>query len=334
MSLLELWGELPTPAPADQGHLRFAAVPVTNGAPHRLGRSPDGEPALLILSSSPGRRAAPIELRHITVQHDVLCKLQTLDGSSEEANFTVISFSGGESELRNYFLRIGSVVVEGLGESPSPIEVHQAVGAMVNLFRALAHAPNTSVQGLWAEVFLIARAADPVRLVRAWHATPSDRYDFNEGPYRLEVKSAAGRVRRHHFRLDQLLAPADAELLVASVLVERAGGGVTLNDMVGQIQTRLHAHPALSARVLMTIADSLGEAAPAAMQVGFDWLCAQSSLAFYRGGDIPRPNEDLPQTVTEVAFVADLTNAPTVALDPWPSGLFAAARAVKESTEG
>ena len=55
-----------------------------------------------------------------------------------------------------------------------------------------------------------------------------DLYDFNEGNHRIEVKSAQGELRRHHFSLAQLLPPAGTTLAIVSVLVNRAGGGTSI----------------------------------------------------------------------------------------------------------
>src|SRR4029078_3598315 len=97
-----------------------------------------------------------------------------------------------------------------------------AIATIVELFRSLQAPPRKSVQGLWSELFLIAEARHPTLLLRAWHATPGDRYDFNLGTARLEVKSVAGAVRHHHFSLAQLSPTGGTTALVASLFIERA----------------------------------------------------------------------------------------------------------------
>jgi hypothetical protein len=84
--------------------------------------------------------------------------------------------------------------------------------------------PRKSVQGLWAELFLMARLRDPSALVAAWHSQLGDLYDFSAGSQRIEVKSAIGRIRRHHFTLEQVLPIPRTRVLIASVLVERGRG--------------------------------------------------------------------------------------------------------------
>jgi hypothetical protein len=82
--------------------------------------------------------------------------------------------------------------------------VGRALESLIELFRMLTIPPKESVQGLWGELYLMAQANDPVRLAGAWHARPEELFDFSEGAELLEVKSAAGYDREHHFSLDQL----------------------------------------------------------------------------------------------------------------------------------
>ena len=96
-----------------------------------------------------------------------------------------------------------------------------------------------AVQGLWAELLLIAYSSDPELLIGAWHEDPDEVYDFALANERLEVKSARGAYRRHHFSSSQLPARAGIELTVASVLVQRVAGGATLWDLLQQLRARV-----------------------------------------------------------------------------------------------
>ena len=91
---------------------------------------------------------------------------------------------------------------------------------LIELFRAMTTPSRKSVQGLWAELFLIAQSRQPTILVDAWHMLPEDRYDFAMDDQRIEVKSFSGSLRQHHFSLEQLQPPEGVKTLIASMLVE------------------------------------------------------------------------------------------------------------------
>src|SRR5262249_5141409 len=149
-------------------------------------------------------------------------------GYVDSQRFTVISCLNADSELVRYFLRIGDILLDSVGQGPRPSDVRVAVDRLVELLRALSRPPTRAIHGLWAELLLIAHGSDPVALARAWHQLPGDLFDFASEHQRIEVKAAAGRMRRHHFRLEQLTPPPSIELVVASVLVDRSAAGVSV----------------------------------------------------------------------------------------------------------
>jgi Putative PD-(D/E)XK family member, (DUF4420) len=326
--LEKLLVDLPLPALQGGNGLRFSAVPI-GASEHRLGRGGNGEPALLfaaVPSSQKPRRPPRIELEHISVQHDVTCAITSPSGESYSSTFTVVQYAGGDPQLRNYFLRIAGALVLALGQNPTAQSVQEAVRRLVELFRVLAQPQRKSVQGLWAELFLIAESTDPEAMAGAWHSELEDRYDFNAGSQRIEVKSVEGRVRRHRFSLAQLRPPGESTLLIASLLLERASGGTSLEQLIERAHTRLRSSPALQAKVEQIVASTLGEALPRALSTAFDWELAQQSVAFFSHDQVPSIEGDLPPEVTEVSFTADLSALSPVDLSQWKTGLFAAAR--------
>ena len=175
------------------------------------------------------------------------------------------------------------------------------------MFQALDSPPLKVAQGLWTELFILAESEDPGKLVDAWHSVPEDLYDFNDGCHRIEVKSASGQVRRHSFSLAQLQPPAGTHLVVASVIVNRAGGGTTVNDLADELRCRLSGSPEQQLRIYRVVTLTLGDRWREFSLERFDRPEARNSLAFFRPSDIPMVNSDLPAGVSNVRFSADLT---------------------------
>jgi hypothetical protein len=327
VELEKLLAELPIPASEDGIGLRFAALPI-GGSGHRLGRGSNGEPALLIAAlpdtNSP-KRLPRIELEHISVQHDVTCWITSPSGELASSTFTVVQYAGGDAQLRSYFLRIAGALILSLGEDPTTSSVQEAVRRLVELFRVLAQPQRKSVQGLWAELFVLVESYDPEAMAAAWHVDLQDRYDFNAGNQRIEVKSVEGRVRRHHFSLAQLNPAAEVQLLIASVLLERASGGTSVKELLDQAHTRLQNNPSLQAKVEQVVASTLGEGLPRALGIAFDLELARQSLSFFPHEQVPSITDDLPPEVSEVSFTADLSGLAQIDMSQWKAGLFAAA---------
>jgi hypothetical protein len=89
----ELRGQLPE---AGEGS-RFHGVRLSGGGSHRLGISPRGEPALLVHAvAAPGaRRPPPMELEHLWVEYNAVCKLVT-DGAELTETLTVVLLRNGD----------------------------------------------------------------------------------------------------------------------------------------------------------------------------------------------------------------------------------------------
>ena len=307
LSLPELFAGLHAPDDSGSDTNRFAAIPIASSKIYRLGKDSAGSPALLIkLPPDEPANASPIRLRHLYVAHDVDCVVHR-GQSTESGKFSVLSCVEADRGTENYFLRVVEALLPSLGESPESRSINHVVDSLVELFRALSNPPIKAVRGLWAELFLLAESQNPRILLDAWHTIPEDLYDFNDGNHRIEVKSVQGEVRRHQFSLTQLLPPEGSSLVIASVIVNRAGGGTTINDLIDELRALVSGSPDRLLRLYKVITLTLGARWRESELEMFDRSAARESLAFFRPSDVPKVNPDLPTGVRDVRFSSDLT---------------------------
>ena len=312
LNLEEKFQSLLSEAAPEGSHLLASHLP--DLPHHRLARDVQGAPIIMIAVPH-GRaqtRPVPIRLEHLSIQHDVECRITGIDGEIEEGQFTVIACLGTDHALHSYFLRVLEPIITLLGPSPTRSDITRAVYNLIELFRVMAAAPLKSVQGLWAEVFLIAHAADPTLLLAAWHTTPEDRYDFSSGDQRIEVKATAGRIRRHRFSLEQLQPPTGTTALVASLFVERAGSGTSLAELIEKVRHQIGDNLDLLMALDRIVGMTLGNSWRQAMDEQFDYELAIHSLAFFDVVDVPSIESELPPEVSGVHFISDLSNIPLV----------------------
>lgn len=329
IDLITLFDSLQPPSVSGVEEARFSAYPIPNYEQHRLGKNAKGEPAILIsvTETSYPKGSSPVVLEHLTVQHNVDCLISHAHGTLEKGKFTVLRCAGADRVLQVYFLRVASALIVSLGSTPSQSDVTKAIERLVELFRAMSQPPRKSVQGLWAELFLIVYVRNSRVMVKAWHAMPEDRYDFSEGEQRIEVKSTASRVRQHHFSLEQLNPPSGTSVLVASLFVERSGAGVSAMDLADEARLRLSGDIDLLLHLDRVISLTLGNSWRYALEDRFDRSLAEQSLAFFETKVIPSVCPDLPIGVSDVHFKSDLTGKPTIDLQKYKAkgGLFLAA---------
>jgi hypothetical protein len=242
------------------------------------------------------------------------CRITKVDKTTIYGNFTIIRCTGRERNLHIYFLRVVSLLFELLPEKPTKKQVSNAIRTLINLFRSMTSAPRKSLQGLWAELFVIDYSTNPKILLQSWHHTPYDRHDFNMGNERLEVKSTSQQIRQHHFSLEQLAPIQDVEIIIASLFTERVSSGVTVMDLVDRIRPRLQKSSDLIAHLDLIVASTLGSNWISAFDEPFDRELAANSLQFYYASNIPSVQLPLPSGVSHVHFQSDLSMCESLSL--------------------
>lgn len=309
--LLRLFQSLVMPMPAATGQ-ELAAVPIPGAESHRLAKDASGSPCLLIRQRSQRSTAAPIRLENLLVSFDVRCSVRHPSGSREDDTFTIVRCSNRNPALFPHFLKIVSPVIAALGIAPTAASVRRSIFALVELFEALTAPARKTIQGLWAELLLIRLSRDPLAMAAAWHREAQEHFDFADGPRRLEVKSNNGRRREHHFSLEQLTPTGGSQIVIASVFVERSGGGVSLQVLFDETRALLAADHAAVSRFDTVFYAALGSSWSDAMDESFDWQLATDSVAFYRAEGIPKPQNPRADVIFDVRFRSDLGAVATV----------------------
>ena len=303
-ALGELYALLSQPAQQESATARiFSVLPIRRRPGYFVGRGVNDDPALLI--EIRGRTRAPIALKNLLVTFNTHCALN-VDREQRDTYAVVIQCLATDAGLRDYFLMIANHLLDGLGDAPTTDEVAAAIDALVSLFQKLSRSPRRQAQGLFGELLVIGTASNAATLLDAWHADPLDRFDFTFASSRLEVKTNANRQRRHEFSLEQCTPPADISATVASLFIETAGGGLSLNALVERIEARLGSKPELILKLHSVLADTLGTGLQEGLGQRFDEQLALSSLAFYDLCTIPAVRGPLPPEVTAVRFRSDI----------------------------
>lgn len=249
-----------------------------------------------------------MKLQNVSVLYDIKCNILQ-DGNLIEKHFTAVCFVGKDNSLKRYFLKLCSALIEDLGNSPTQEGVRKEITRFVELFRLATEPQIKTIQGLWAELFLISESKEPANLIRCWHCIPEEKFDFNNGEERIEVKSSGNGLRIHSFSLDQLRSPTNTKTIVASVLVNQTSTGKSISELQDEISSRLEAKVDLIEKLEFQIALTLGKSFGDSEKIKFDFQLAKDSLRFYETENIPRILFDhVPPLVTDVRFKADLTD--------------------------
>lgn len=303
---------LPLPQASTASSCSFSAIPIEPDNAHKLGKDEGGCPCLLIATglAAKSRVRVPLVLENLAVLFDLRCHVSSPNKPQQLGTFTVLKCVAADPVVRSYFLSLLSGISAAIGRRSDRAKVAAVVEDLVELFRALGSPPKKEIQGLWGELLLIHQAKDPITLASAWRCETGDRYDFNKGAERVEVKTTSQRPRQHHFSLEQLCPPRGTQLVVASIIVQRSGAGVSVFDLLDAIRVKTARQPQLHLRITRQLHETLGNTWQSARNIRFDLEAAVEATRYFDSVHIPCVSSPLPQGVSHVSFVASLEGIP------------------------
>lgn len=223
--------------------------------------------------------------------------------------------------METYFASAVESLVATLAPDPTTAQVSEAVERLAELFQRLRRPGRRPLMGLVGEVCLIRAARDAAAAIAGWHADPEERYDFVSGRLRLDVKSSGNRRRSHEISFEQANPILGCIGVLASVWIEPAGGGTSVNELLKAVEARLAGNHAAVSRLRSIVADTLGETMLNAMEWRFDLKLAALSMSFYDPAVIPAVRPPLARGVSAVRFVSDLEGCPQLDIRALTRGL-------------
>ncbi|MBK9512720.1 MAG: PD-(D/E)XK motif protein [Flavobacteriales bacterium] len=289
------------------GRAVYSTIPVNAQCVHLLARTPIGEPCLLILlEPQPIPNPPALRLEYISVVHGLTGRVHE-GANTEEALFSLVTLHNIEAGLVEAFLRFAKLIALQLPHRAEPDQVATCIRRFVDLLQSLRQQNRRSIQGLWAELFVLSQRADVERWIEGWHEDPRGLHDFVLGDTRVEVKSTSTQQRKHYFSHLQLNAPHGSELWVASLITEPTRSGRSVFDLAQTLRERL----GVEANVILDemVASTLGVDYGKAGEVRFDYARALESLLFFPLARIPKLEEEVPDLVSDVSYCVQLIDS-------------------------
>jgi len=315
MNLIELYDLISFPEEGN-GNI-FNAISIPDYPNFRIAIDGEGNPILLLSVANAIKNIAlkNFRLKYLQLKQNVECKI-TENGKSSFQTFTVITFTCVDRDLQEYFLRISESLIKTLGNKPTQQQVIESLNKFVEVFRSLTDTPTNTVHGLWSELFLITNSANPKTLLNYWHNLPEEKFDFNSGEEKIEVKSNSNFERIHIFSSEQLNPPPETRVLIASIFVRQHSRGLNIQQLVENIAEIIQNDVELMTKLNNIVCKTLGNSLEQSMKIKFDYNIAKDSLRFYHHHDIGKIEEvNIPHEVSAVKYTSDLSTISAVDLE-------------------
>lgn len=306
MNLVELYNTLVIP---DEDNKKvFNAIPIPDFPNFRVAIDIEGNPVLLlsVVNRLKNISVKNFRLKYLQLLQNIECKISE-DGKQSFQTFTVVTFTCADKHLREYFLRVAESFVKSLNFKPTQEQVIETINKFVEVFRSLNDTPTNTVHGLWTELFLIDSSTNPKALLNYWHNIPEEKFDFNSGVEKIEVKSNSNFERIHIFSSEQLNPPLDTQVLIASVFIRQHSNGQSIQQLVDSITKKIQQDIDLTDKLNNIIFKTLANSMEQSIKIKFDYNIAKDSMRFYRQQDISKIEEvHIPNEVSEVRYKSDM----------------------------
>lgn len=280
---------------------------------HKLGIDREGRPMFFIQSTITDK-VPNINLEMMSVQFNELCRLKKNNAPKNiiESYYTVITLKTDLPDYVRYFLDIVCIVLEKIGETPSQQVLLTEIQKIIDLFRRFSAPPLKTIQGLWAELFVIERANNPKYLVKSWHTSAIDTFDFNDGTDKIEVKSTSRNNRIHHLSHNQLTPNKGSNVVIASIQIVQSGMGKSIHDLRESIESKLN-EPDLRFKLIDVITKTLGADFDKAHECCFDYALACDSYRLFDINDIPCIDScSIPEEIDNIHYDCNLSSVKSV----------------------
>ena len=307
-SIYKIFVDLQQKEPVNKDSFLATSLPFSQK--HKIGISSEGFP-LFFIECNNKTHSSDINLEFISVLFNRHCLL--LENNTQSENiYTIISLKTENTDFQQYFFEVVCIVLEQLPENPSHKQLKIEIQKLIELFSRFNRPPRKTIQGLWAELFVIEQAKHPEYLIQSWHSSPEDKFDFNDGQDKIEVKSTSTARRVHSFALEQLNPNRNSNLLIASIFVIQTGQGKNIFDLIDSICKRVQ-NIQLQFRLNEIVSQTLGSNLDKAFDTYFDYQQAFDTLAFFDFKNIPTiSNDSIPSEVNNVHFDCDLSRVVTI----------------------
>jgi hypothetical protein len=256
----------------------------------------------------------PLHTAHVSLNPSQEYILTLQDGQQQTGRFfSICCETTMRSDINAYLLLIDAF----LSQTRPNIFTYQTLTEFFSsIVRLFALGPVRDIQsyrqGLWGELFMMRQTRGYRFWAPFWHSEMNRAFDFSTVGRRVEVKTAAGTQRVHHFSHRQIYALENEEILIASILVREDDAGISLQELISECRAALRDSPfylKIEKAVRHSGMVDLSETGPR-----YDATEPMTLVAWVRSTDAPRFTMPEPPGVTETRYKVDLSLAPHVSL--------------------
>ena len=301
-NLVDTYKKLSKPTGENDKEFKIGKI---NKTDHFLGLNAAGEIGILFKTKKP--TAKGVHLTNLILEHNVNCTIIKSDGNKSVDEFTLLKCKELDQKFQQVFLKHSDDIIKKLSKEPTQKEVFELISDLVTLFDKLSKPSKKTLIGLWGELFIIDNSKNKEKLIRAWHTSNNETWDFYSDNEALEIKTTETNNRSHHFSYEQLHVGKE-NLLIASIMLRFNRQGKTVNDLVNNILLNLK-NDELKIKFNLICDEIITNKSDDDIdECVYDYKYARENVKYFDVKKIPRIKEKLMVGVSNVNFISKLNN--------------------------
>lgn len=303
MSIREVFDELRA---NPSGHT-YTVAPLPSHDDVSLGVDNAGRPTLFARAD---RRSfdAPLRTAQVSLQPSQEYRIAG-NGAERQLLHALRCESNEPSAVSGFLILIEAFLAHHAEQRISGDELAAFFRSMVRLFSTgPARDLQSERQGLWGELFVMQRVRGYRFWAPFWHSEVTRVFDFSTHTRRVEVKTAVGGQRIHHFSHRQVFAVADEQIVIASLLLREDDVGLSVRQLIAECRTALLGTPHF-----LKLERAVRHAGMEDLDLEgatYDAADAERQLAWFRAADTPHFRLPEPPGVSDTRYRIDLATAP------------------------
>lgn len=198
----------------------------------------EGAAYLLIRERTPSVTKTELHRQHFHV-YGGLSVVMRVGEQQKTGQFAAVKLLSTARTHMQSFAMLTSALMKTLPTDATGYQVSELIVRFSKLFSSDAQPDKRSIVGLWGELLFISVSQNPAALVRGWHASPNQLFDFSMNGQNLEVKTCSEHDRRHRFAHEQLSTKVESTSVV-SIHVFESNDGESISDLLSTIATMLN----------------------------------------------------------------------------------------------
>tara|TARA_Y100001954_G_C15774459_1_gene586198 strand:- start:602 stop:1525 length:924 start_codon:yes stop_codon:yes gene_type:complete len=251
--------------------------------------------SFLIRTSS--KNVFPVDMPKINIDWDSNLEV-TIGSKVINDDFIVVTLKSDAYLTQQIFLDVCMNIINNVGQEPVFNDVKTYIEQLKSLFKT--NSSKKDEVGLWGELLFIFFSKNTEKAISSWHIDPKDKFDFNDGDRKVEVKTTTLNERIHSFSNNQIIKGKEEDVVILSIMTKELYNGYTISDLKNAIDNKVSQvfKQMLSEKILKAGGDSLDS-----YHRSYDYKSAIKQSKFYKSNTLNCIEKKyIPEEISKISF--------------------------------